>query len=118
MSFKSNIPNTIKALTSNEVARLIVPKAQRLAQIIRSRTPVGTGSLQRSIQLRIQKFNVYVGSPQDNAFYQEFGTRDEAGNQLVTGKGMFRKSFDENAQQIAGQLEKDFKKLIDAKAAL
>lgn len=113
VTYKSNFTKVIRSLASGKAAEIIAPEAAALTSAIRAATPVLTGETAKSITSRKHSnWGHTISTPLEKAIYIEYGTED------TPAAGMFRKTFDQNADRIARTLEKNFKAHIETIAAV
>lgn len=112
VNYKKNFGKVIKSLASGKAAEIIAPEATSLAEKIRSATPTLTGETRKSITSKAHsKWGHTISTPLEKAIYIEYGTED------TPKYGMFRKTFDQNADSIARSLEQKFKSHIESIAS-
>lgn len=111
VAFKNNFQKVIKKLVDGSAAAIIKPYADDLTSKIKAATPVLSGETRNSITTKQHsKFGHTISTDLIKARHIERGTED------TPAFSMFRKTFDKNAVNMARNLEKDFKKLIETAA--
>ena len=78
----------------------------------KKRTPVDTGQLRRSWQLKYKKGDLYIRLYNNTEYglYVEYGHRTRGGKSYVEGAYMLKKTFEKTEKKFIKDLDKLFKK--------
>ena len=77
----------------------------------KKRTPVDTGQLRRSWQLKYKKGDLYIRLYNNTEYglYVEYGHRTRGGKSYVEGAYMLKKTFEKTEEKFTKDLDKLFK---------
>ena len=78
----------------------------------KKRTPVDTGQLRRSWQLKYKKGDLYIRLYNNTEYgiYVEYGHRTRGGKSYIEGAYMLKKTFEKTEKKFIKDLDKLFKK--------
>ena len=78
----------------------------------KKRTPVDTGQLRRSWQLKYKKGDLYIRLYNNTEYgiYVEYGHRTRGGKSYIEGAYMLKKTFEKTEEKFTNDLEKLLKK--------
>ena len=110
-SFIKNIDN-IQNNFYEDLENLIKKYGVYLFTNTKKRTPVDTGQLRRSWQLKYKKGDLYIRLYNNTEYglYVEYGYRIRGGKSYVEGVYMLKTSFEKTKKDFENDLEKFFKK--------
>ena len=110
-SFIKNIDN-IQNNFYEDLENLIKKHGVYLFTNTKKRTPVDTGQLRRSWQLKYKKGDLYIRLYNNTEYglYVEYGHRTRGGKSYVEGVYMLKTSFEKTKKDFENDLEKLFKK--------
>ena len=110
-SFIKNIDN-IQNNFYEDLENLIKKYGVYLFTNTKKRTPVDTGQLRRSWQLKYKKGDLYIRLYNNTEYgiYVEYGHRTRGGKSYVEGVYMLKKTFEKTEEKFTNDLEKLLKK--------
>ena len=110
-SFIKNIDN-IQNNFYEDLENLIKKYGVYLFTNTKKRTPVDTGQLRRSWQLKYKKGDLYIRLYNNTEYglYVEYGHRTRGGKSYVEGVYMLKTSFEKTKKDFENDLEKLLKK--------
>ena len=110
-SFIKNIDN-IQNNFHEDLENLIKKHGVYLFTNTKKRTPVDTGQLRRSWQLKYKKGDLYIRLYNNTEYglYVEYGHRTRGGKSYIEGVYMLKTSFEKTKKDFENDLEKLFKK--------
>ena len=110
-SFIKNIDN-IQNNFYEDLENLIKKHGVYLFTNTKKRTPVDTGQLRRSWQLKYKKGDLYIRLYNNTEYgiYVEYGHRIRGGKSYIEGAYMLKKTFEKTEKDFENDLEKLFKK--------
>ena len=110
-SFIKNIDN-IQNNFYEDLENLIKKYGVYLFTNTKKRTPVDTGQLRRSWQLKYKKGNLYIRLYNNTEYglYVEYGHRTRGGKSYIEGAYMLKKTFEKTEEKFTNDLEKLLKK--------
>ena len=110
-SFIKNIDN-IQNNFYEDLENLIKKYGVYLFTNTKKRTPVDTGQLRRSWQLKYKKGDLYIRLYNNTEYglYVEYGHRTRGGKSYIEGAYMLKKTFEKTKKDFENDLEKLFKK--------
>ena len=109
--FLKNIDN-IQNNFHEDLENLIKKHGVYLFTNTKKRTPVDTGQLRRSWQLKYKKGDLYIRLYNNTEYgiYVEYGHRTRGGKSYIEGVYMLKKTFEKTEEKFTNDLEKLFKK--------
>ena len=110
-SFIKNIDN-IQNNFHEDLENLIKKHGVYLFTNTKKRTPVDTGQLRRSWQLKYKKGDLYIRLYNNTEYglYVEYGHRTRGGKSYIEGAYMLKKTFEKTEEKFTNDLEKLLKK--------
>ena len=110
-NFIKNIDN-IQNNFYEDLENLIKKHGVYLFTNTKKRTPVDTGQLRRSWQLKYKKGDLYIRLYNNTEYgiYVEYGHRTRGGKSYIEGAYMLKKTFEKTEEKFTNDLEKLFKK--------
>ena len=110
-NFLKNI-NNIQNNFNEDLENLIKKYGVYLFTNTKKRTPVDTGQLRRSWQLKYKKGDLYIRLYNNTEYglYVEYGHRTRGGKSYIEGVYMLKKTFEKTEEKFTNDLEKLFKK--------
>ena len=110
-SFIKNIDN-IQNNFHEDLENLIKKYGVYLFANTKKRTPVDTGQLRRSWQLKYKKGDLYIRlyNNKEYGLYVEYGHRTRDGKSYIEGAYMLKKTFEKTEEKFTNDLEKLLKK--------
>ena len=110
-SFIKNIDN-IQNNFHEDLENLIKKYGVYLFTNTKKRTPVDTGQLRRSWQLKYKKGDLYIRLYNNTEYglYVEYGHRTRGGKSYIEGAYMLKKTFEKTEEKFTNDLEKLLKK--------
>ena len=110
-SFIKNIDN-IQNNFYEDLENLIKKYGVYLFTNTKKRTPVDTGQLRRSWQLKYKKGDLYIRLYNNTEYglYVEYGHRTRGGKSYIEGAYMLKKTFEKTKKDFNRDLDKLFKK--------
>ena len=110
-SFIKNIDN-IQNNFNEDLENLIKKYGVYLFTNTKKRTPVDTGQLRRSWQLKYKKGDLYIRLYNNTEYglYVEYGHRTRGGKSYIEGAYMLKKTFEKTEEKFTNDLEKLLKK--------
>ena len=110
-SFIKNIDN-IQNNFYEDLENLIKKHGVYLFTNTKKRTPVDTGQLRRSWQLKYKKGDLYIRLYNNTEYglYVEYGHRTRGGKSYIEGAYMLKKTFEKTEEKFTNDLEKLLKK--------
>ena len=110
-NFIKNIDN-IQNNFYEDLENLIKKHGVYLFTNTKKRTPVDTGQLRRSWQLKYKKGDLYIRLYNNTEYgiYVEYGHRTRGGKSYIEGAYMLKKTFEKTEKKFIEDLEKLFKK--------
>ena len=110
-SFIKNIDN-IQNNFYEDLENLIKKYGVYLFTNTKKRTPVDTGQLRRSWQLKYKKGDLYIRLYNNTEYglYVEYGHRTRGGKSYIEGAYMLKKTFEKTKKDFENDLEKLLKK--------
>ena len=110
-NFIKNIDN-IQNNFYEDLENLIKKHGVYLFTNTKKRTPVDTGQLRRSWQLKYKKGDLYIRLYNNTEYgiYVEYGHRIRGGKSYIEGAYMLKKTFEKTEKDFENDLEKLFKK--------
>ena len=110
-SFIKNIDN-IQNNFYEDLENLIKKHGVYLFTNTKKRTPVDTGQLRRSWQLKYKKGDLYIRLYNNTEYgiYVEYGHRTRGGKSYIEGAYMLKKTFEKTEKKFIEDLEKLLKK--------
>lgn len=110
-SFIKNIDN-IQNNFYEDLENLIKKYGVYLFTNTKKRTPVDTGQLRRSWQLKYKKGDLYIRLYNNTEYglYVEYGHRTRGGKSYIEGAYMLKKTFEKTEEKFTNDLEKLLKK--------
>ena len=110
-NFIKNIDN-IQNNFYEDLENLIKKHGVYLFTNTKKRTPVDTGQLRRSWQLKYKKGDLYIRLYNNTEYgiYVEYGHRTRGGKSYVEGVYMLKKTFEKTEKKFIEDLEKLLKK--------
>ena len=109
-SFIKNIDN-IQNNFYEDLENLIKKHGVYLFTNTKKRTPVDTGQLRRSWQLKYKKGDLYIRlyNNKEYGLYVEYGHRTRGGKSYIEGAYMLKKTFEKTEKKFIKDLDKLFK---------
>ena len=109
-SFIKNIDN-IQNNFYEDLENLIKKYGVYLFTNTKKRTPVDTGQLRRSWQLKYKKGDLYIRLYNNTEYglYVEYGHRTRGGKSYIEGAYMLKKTFEKTEKKFIKDLDKLFK---------
>ena len=106
-SFIKNIDN-IQNNFNEDLENLIKKYGVYLFTNTKKRTPVDTGQLRRSWQLKYKKGDLYIRLYNNTEYglYVEYGHRTRGGKSYIEGVYMLKKTFEKTEEKFTNDLEK------------
>ena len=110
-NFIKNIDN-IQNNFYEDLENLIKKHGVYLFTNTKKRTPVDTGQLRRSWQLKYKKGDLYIRLYNNTEYglYVEYGHRTRGGKSYIEGAYMLKKTFEKTEKKFIEDLEKLLKK--------
>ena len=110
-NFLKNI-NNIQNNFYEDLENLIKKYGVYLFTNTKKRTPVDTGQLRRSWQLKYKKGDLYIRLYNNTEYglYVEYGHRTRGGKSYIEGAYMLKKTFEKTEEKFTNDLEKLLKK--------
>ena len=110
-NFIKNIDN-IQNNFYEDLENLIKKHGVYLFTNTKKRTPVDTGQLRRSWQLKYKKGDLYIRLYNNTEYgiYVEYGHRTRGGKSYIEGAYMLKKTFEKTEEKFTNDLEKLLKK--------
>ena len=110
-NFIKNIDN-IQNNFHEDLENLIKKYGVYLFTNTKKRTPVDTGQLRRSWQLKYKKGDLYIRLYNNTEYglYVEYGHRTRGGKSYIEGAYMLKKTFEKTEEKFTNDLEKLLKK--------
>ena len=110
-NFIKNIDN-IQNNFNEDLENLIKKYGVYLFTNTKKRTPVDTGQLRRSWQLKYKKGDLYIRLYNNTEYglYVEYGHRTRGGKSYIEGAYMLKKTFEKTEEKFTNDLEKLLKK--------
>ena len=110
-NFLKNIDN-IQNNFYEDLENLIKKYGVYLFTNTKKRTPVDTGQLRRSWQLKYKKGDLYIRLYNNTEYglYVEYGHRTRGGKSYIEGAYMLKKTFEKTEEKFTNDLEKLLKK--------
>ena len=110
-NFLKNIDN-IQNNFYEDLENLIKKHGVYLFTNTKKRTPVDTGQLRRSWQLKYKKGDLYIRLYNNTEYglYVEYGHRTRGGKSYIEGAYMLKKTFEKTEEKFTNDLEKLLKK--------
>ena len=110
-NFLKNIDN-IQNNFYEDLENLIKKYGVYLFTNTKKRTPVDTGQLRRSWQLKYKKGDLYIRLYNNTEYgiYVEYGHRTRGGKSYIEGAYMLKKTFEKTEKKFIEDLEKLLKK--------
>ena len=110
-NFIKNIDN-IQNNFYEDLENLIKKHGVYLFTNTKKRTPVDTGQLRRSWQLKYKKGDLYIRLYNNTEYglYVEYGHRTRGGKSYIEGAYMLKKTFEKTEEKFINDLEKLLKK--------
>ena len=110
-NFIKNIDN-IQNNFYEDLENLIKKHGVYLFTNTKKRTPVNTGQLRRSWQLKYKKGDLYIRLYNNTEYgiYVEYGHRTRGGKSYIEGAYMLKKTFEKTEKKFIEDLEKLLKK--------
>ena len=110
-NFLKNIDN-IQNNFHGDLENLIKKHGVYLFTNTKKRTPVDTGQLRRSWQLKYKKGDLYIRLYNNTEYgiYVEYGHRTRGGKSYIEGAYMLKKTFEKTEKKFIEDLEKLLKK--------
>ena len=106
-NFIKNIDN-IQNNFNEDLENLIKKYGVYLFTNTKKRTPVDTGQLRRSWQLKYKKGDLYIRLYNNTEYglYVEYGHRTRGGKSYIEGAYMLKKTFEKTEEKFTNDLEK------------
>ena len=104
--------NNIQNNFNEDLENLIKKYGVYLFTNTKKRTPVDTGQLRRSWQLKYKKGDLYIRLYNNTEYglYVEYGHRTRGGKSYIEGAYMLKKTFEKTEEKFTNDLEKLLKK--------
>ena len=104
--------NNIQSNFQRDLENLIKKYGVYLFTNTKKRTPVDTGQLRRSWQLKYKKGDLYIRLYNNTEYglYVEYGHRTRGGKSYIEGAYMLKKTFEKTEEKFTNDLEKLLKK--------
>ena len=104
--------NNIQSNFQRDLENLIKKYGVYLFANTKKLTPVDTGQLRRSWQLKYKKGDLYIRlyNNKEYGLYVEYGHRTRGGKSYIEGAYMLKKTFEKTEKKFIKDLDKLFKK--------